>query len=91
LNVQQQVPIRVLYREQTVGEYCADMVVDGAVLVETKATDKDHPLFVAQTLNYLRATRLPVGLLLNFGTPKLSYRRLVLGRALDVTEGLPEA
>jgi len=81
-QVQQQVPIRVLYRGQTVGDYCADMIVERAVLVETKATEKDNPLFAAQVLNYLRATGLPVGLLLNFGQPRLSYRRLVWGRNL---------
>ena len=77
LTVTQQVPIRVQYLGQTVGEYCADMIVQGAVLVETKATQKDDPIHVAQVLNYLRATKLPVGMLLNFGKPRLSYRRLV--------------
>ena len=76
LRVAQQVPIRVMFRGQTVGEYVADLIVDSAVIVEVKATGEDHPLYVAQTLNYLRATGLPVGLLLNFGRPKLSYRRL---------------
>jgi len=76
LAVAQRVPVRVQYLGQTVGEYCADMVVQGAVLVETKATEKDDPICVAQVLNYLRATKLPVGMLLNFGRPRLSYRRL---------------
>jgi GxxExxY protein len=91
LEVQQQVPIRVLYRNETVGEYCADMVVENAVLVETKATEKDSPVFVAQTLNYLKATRLPVALLLNFGQPRLSYRRLLLAHRLDQKDGMAEA
>ena len=80
LKVSQQVPIRVLYLGQTVGDYIMDMVVENAVLVEIKATEKDHPIYTAQTLNYLRATNLPVGLLINFGQPKLRYRRLVLSR-----------
>lgn len=77
LTVAQQVPIRVQYLGQTVGEYCADLIVQGAVLVEAKATDQDNPVYAAQVLNYLRATKLPVGMLLNFGRPRLSYRRLV--------------
>ena len=87
LGVLQQVPIRVLYREQTVGEYCADMVVEGAVLVETKAAERDNPVFFAQVLNYLKATRLPVGLLLNFGRPRLSYRRLILRPGSEAKSG----
>ncbi|HOF18573.1 MAG TPA: GxxExxY protein [Phycisphaerae bacterium] len=78
LKVDTQVPLHVVYRGQTVGEYVADMIVDGAVLVEVKATTEDQPVYVAQVLNYLKATRLPVGLLLNFGRPRLGYRRLIL-------------
>jgi GxxExxY protein len=77
LEVAQQVPVRVTYLGQIVGDYIADMIVDDVVLVEIKATDQDHPIYVAQTLNYLRATTIDVGLLLNFGKPKLSYKRLL--------------
>jgi GxxExxY protein len=76
LDVATQVPIRVVYREQTVGDYQADMIVNRSVLVEVKATASHHDIFIAQTLNYLRATKLPVGLLLNFGQPRLQYKRL---------------
>lgn len=78
LHVSQQVPVRIVYHDETVGEYVADLVVENAVLVEVKATTEDHPVYVAQTLNYLRATKLPVGLLINFGQPTLRYRRLVM-------------
>jgi len=78
LSVAQQVPIRVVYKAETVGEYVADVIVEGAVLVEAKATPQDHPVYLAQTLNYLKATKLPVGLVLNFGQPRLSIRRVVL-------------
>ena len=80
LEVARQVPVRVLYLEETVGEYVADLVIERAVLVEVKASAEDHPVYVAQTLNYLKATGLPVALLLNFGRPRLSYRRLVLDK-----------
>lgn len=78
LHVAQQVPIKVSYRDQLVGEYLADLVVEHTVLVEVKAAEADHPSFVAQTLNYLKATGLPVAMLLNFGKSELSFRRLVL-------------
>ena len=77
LKVAQQVPVRVKYLGQIVGDYIADMIVENTVLVEIKATEQDNPVYVAQTLNYLKATGLEVGLLLNFGKPKLAYKRLV--------------
>lgn len=72
------VPFNLLYRNTTVGEYIADLVVDGRVLVELKASASLGPVDTAQVLNYLRASGIRVGLLLNFGRPKLEYRRLVL-------------
>ena len=81
----QQSPIRITYRNQRVGDYVADLIVANAVLVEVKATAEDHPVHIAQVLNYLKATNLAVGLLLNFGQPKLRYRRLVLHEHPDPT------
>ena len=81
IEVSQQVPLRVHYKDVLVGDYVADVVVDNAVLVEIKATEEHSPVYVAQVLNYLRASELPVGLLLNFGRPKLFYRRLTLRNA----------
>ena len=78
LTTAQQVPLRVHFEEHLVGEYVADLVVDRAVLVEIKATEQNPPIYIAQVLNYLKATGLPVGLLINFGKPKLFYRRLEL-------------
>ena len=69
-----QQPIRVFYAGQVVGEYFADMLVANAVLVELKATRTLAPEHEAQLLNYLRATKVEVGLLLNFG-PKPQIKR----------------
>ncbi len=78
LEVAQQVPLRIHFQEVLVGEYVADIVVSGTVLVEIKATETNPPIYVAQVLNYLKATGLPVGLLINFGKPILYYRRFQL-------------
>ena len=83
LEVSQQVPVKVVYKSETVGNYFADMIVESSVLVEFKAAMIEHSVHIAQTLNYLKATGLPVALLLNFARPRLVYKRLVLG---DVTE-----
>lgn len=74
--VRQQMPIRVYYEGQLVGDYYADLVVGGAVIVELKAADALHPDHEAQLLNYLKATDIEVGLLANFG-PKPTFVRKV--------------
>lgn len=74
LQVAQQVPIPVYFRGELVGEFSADLLVERAVILELKAARAMDPAFEAQTLNYLRATPIEVGLLLNFG-PKPHFRR----------------
>jgi GxxExxY protein len=74
LNVGQQVPIEVVYKKQKVGNYQADLVVDNAVIVELKAAAELTDKHEAQLLNYLKATRFEVGLLLNFG-PEPCFKR----------------
>ena len=83
LRIAQQVPIRVLYEGETVGDYVADLIAEDAVLVETKATLDQPAVYEAQVLNYLKITNLPVGLLLNFGLPRLGIKRLMLSRRLS--------
>jgi GxxExxY protein len=67
----------VTYKGRVVGNYLADVLVEGTLLLELKALSQLTPEHEAQVLNYLRATGLTVGLLLNFGTPRLGIRRLV--------------
>ena len=71
-----QVPIKVNFRDQVVGEFYADLLVGENVIVELKAVSELVPQHQAQLINYLNATGIPVGLLINFGNPKLQYRRL---------------
>ena len=71
-----QAPIQVFYEGQVVGEYFADLLVEDAVIVELKAVRALAAEHEAQLLNYLKATRYEVGLLLNFG-PKPQVKRKV--------------
>lgn len=73
-RVEQQHPIQVEYAGEVVGEYYADLVIDGLVIVELKAARQILPEHEAQLLNYLKATHYEVGLLLNFG-PKPEIKR----------------
>jgi GxxExxY protein len=76
LNFQQQSPIIVHYLGQVVGEFVADFLVEDKVLLELKAAQELAPEHEAQLLNYLKATRIEIGLLLNFG-PKAQHIRKV--------------
>lgn len=78
LVAESQVPIAVKYKEQTVGSYYADIVVDGRVILELKAVESLSSVHTAQLLNYLKATGYHLGLLINFTDPKAEIRRFVL-------------
>ncbi len=76
LQVNPQHPIKVVYKGNPVGEYMADIIVDKKVICEIKAIQSLRPEHEAQLLNYLKATGIKVGLLLNFG-PKPEIMRRV--------------
>lgn len=76
IQAEARVPLLVRFRGEVVGEYFADLLVDGKVIVELKAVKALAPEHQAQLINYLKATGIEVGLLINFGRPKLEYRRL---------------
>lgn len=76
LHIHQQYPIKVIYDEISVGEFFADMLVNELVLVELKAVSALNNDHMAQGLNYLKASGLPVCLLINFGRSKIQIRRL---------------
>ena len=69
--------MNVYYDESIVGEFIADMLVEGTVLVEVKAVEGLIQAHIGQCLNYLRATELGICLLLNFGQPKVQVKRVV--------------
>jgi len=77
LKAESQVPITVRYKGEIVGDYLADIIVEGQVILETKAIESLSRIHEAQLLNYLRATGVAIGLLVNFKHPKADIRRLV--------------
>lgn len=70
------IEIPVFFRGQSVGDFEADLLVENCVLLELKSARAIDPAHTAQLLNYLRATEIEVGLLLNFGL-KPEFRRLL--------------
>ena len=77
LSVARQFAIDVRYRDVVVGEYFADLLVEDGLLIELKVARALDDAHRAQCLNYLRATGLRLGLLLNFGQPRLGIQRIV--------------
>jgi GxxExxY protein len=77
LSAVTEVPYRIHYRSEHVGTYLADIVVNTQVILELKAVESLTEAHRGQLLNYLRASGCPVGLLLNFGKPRLEIRRVL--------------
>jgi GxxExxY protein len=75
LKAERQVPISVNYKGNIVGEYLVDIIVEGKVLLELKSIVDLDKVHEAQIINYLKATGLPVGLLVNFTYPKAKIKR----------------
>jgi GxxExxY protein len=79
LKTKQQYPINVFFENELVGEYCADLIVEDKVIVELKAIQELTKIHETQLVNYLKATEIEVGLLINFG-PKLEFKRRVFSQ-----------
>ncbi len=81
LQVEQQLPLKVWYDDVIVGEYVADLLVEGKVLVELKAIQNLDAIHSAQCINYLAATKFPLCLLINF-SKRVEVKRIA-GPALS--------
>ncbi|MGE0918631.1 GxxExxY protein [Trichlorobacter lovleyi] len=73
-----QKPLVVQYKGIEVGCYCADIIVNGQILLELKAVETLNKAHEAQVLNYLKATGLELGILINFGKERIESKRFVL-------------
>ena len=78
LRAEAQVPIKVGYKGEIVGDYFADLIVNEQVIIELKTLDRLENIHEAQLLNYLKATGIEVGLLVNFKNTKAEIKRMVL-------------
>jgi len=74
---EQQVRLPVRYKDVLVGEYIADCIIDGKLIVEIKAVSNFNSQRQAQAMHYLAATGCRLALLLNFGTGSLEHRRVI--------------
>lgn len=79
LNSEREIDLPVFYENEKVGSRRADFFVEKRVLVELKAVDALTDAHRVQVINYLEAFKIPVGLLINFGSQSLQFKRLVKG------------
>jgi GxxExxY protein len=78
LQIDSQRNLKVYYTGIVVGQYTPDLIVNDSVLIELKVAKCIDEVHEAQLLNYLRVTQIRIGLILNFGTPKLGIKRMIL-------------
>ena len=83
LRAESEVPIQVRYKGELVGDYFADIVVEGQVIIELKTVENLQKIHEAQLINYLKATGMKVGLLVNFRHTKAEIKRMVLNLPED--------
>ena len=77
LDAKSQHPIKVLYENQAVGEFIADLIVEESIIVELKAVSQLMKIHEAQLVNYLVSTGKDIGLLINFGPEKVTVKRKI--------------
>ena len=75
MNAQCEVPVKVHYDAIQVGDFYADTIVNDMILIENKAVQNLNTAHEVQLVNYLTATGIDVGLLLNFGAARLQFKR----------------
>ncbi|MFH1718086.1 MAG: GxxExxY protein [Planctomycetota bacterium] len=75
VSYKRQHPIDIFYKGKPAKHFICDFIIENLVVVELKAISQLSDIEKAQILNYLKATKLPVGLLLNFGAQSLEYKR----------------
>ena len=78
IKAKQQAPVKVKFQGTIVGDYLVDILVEEKIILELKSSESIVDAHVAQVLNYLKATKLKLGIVLNFGKEKLEYKRIVL-------------
>jgi GxxExxY protein len=79
LPIRTEMAVDILYKGESVGRHRMDLIVAGEVVVELKCVSKLGEIHRAQTISYLKATGIPVGLVLNFAGTRLTWQRIVFG------------
>ena len=76
ISCEKQKPVKVYYEDKIIGDYIADIIVENRVIIELKAVKTISPIHEVQLVNYLKATGIEVGLILNFGPDPIIKRKV---------------
>jgi len=79
-------PVQIIYKQQSLGEYRLDFVVEKTVILEFKALAALTKIHEQQVISYLTASGLPLGLLINFGASRLDHKRIFLPRSVQSSD-----
>jgi len=79
LKTQQQMPLKVYYSNELVGDYYADILVEDEIIIEIKNVEEFEDIHIAECLNYLKITGLKLCLMINFSKPTIDIKRVVKG------------
>lgn len=77
LDAKSQVPIKIEFENQIIGDYIADILVEDEIIIELKAISKINDKHKVQAINYLKATNKKLALIINFGSERLEYERVI--------------
>jgi len=77
ITAEQQKNINVIFRNEIIGEYFADILVDNKIILELKTVKQITEIHQAQLLHYLKATKIKIGYIINFANEKLEFKRMV--------------
>ncbi len=77
IDFQREVSIDVEYSDIKVGKHFLDFVIDQKIVLETKTDLRITPDYIGQVISYLKSSKLPLGIIANFRTPRLTYRRVI--------------
>lgn len=77
ITFKKEVPVTLRYKDEPIGKYILDFIVEDQIILETKAQIAYSPKFFKQTLAYLKETGLPLAILVNFRRPRLEYKRII--------------
>jgi len=80
IKVEEQLPIKLYYKDQYIGIYYVDFLIDGKIILEIKSSSKFYPKDIKQVLGYLNAKNLDLGILACFGKNGLIYKRILKGK-----------
>lgn len=79
LSFKNQKSLKIKYKGKVIGNYVADIVVEDKIIIELKSGNLNMEQTISQVLNYLKATGLHLGLIINFGENQLDFKRVILG------------